>query len=296
MAMQKPFKIVGIGEILWDLLPSGKKLGGAPANFAFHAQQLGAESVVVSSVGNDGLGKEIIDRLTILNLCTDFIQINNAYSTGIVNVKLSDGIPEYTIKSGVAWDSIEWKDSLASLTQKADAVCFGTLAQRSEASQKTIRQFVKQTRPSCLRIFDINLRQNFYSKGIIEESLRLASVLKLNDEELPIVAEIFSIEGSEKIVLETLINRFQLDLVALTKGGRGSLLKTKDEESFLEVPKVEVKDTVGAGDAFTAAMAVALLSGTEFHEIHRQANQVAAYVCSQHGATPPLPDLFLEEK
>lgn len=288
MVKEQLFKIAGIGEILWDLLPSGKQLGGAPANFAFHAQQLGAKSTVVSSVGNDAPGNEILERLRSLNLCTDFIQSNQHHPTGVVDVQLTDGNPSYTIKTGVAWDYIVWETSLAALAMEADAVCFGTLAQRNEMSRQTIHQFLKQTRPECLRVFDINLRQNFYSKEIIAESLRLASVLKLNDEELPVVAEIFSIEGSEIIVLKSLMVRFGLRLIALTKGSRGSLLLTDSRQSFLEVPAVEVKDTVGAGDAFTAAMIVAILSGLPLARVHRIANEVAAFVCLHQGATPLL--------
>lgn len=290
MEPEKNLHVVGIGELLWDLLPGGRQLGGAPANFAFHAQNLGAESSMVSSVGSDDLGGEILQALRDLNLNISFIQLNPRHKTGVVKVKLSGGIPEYTIKNNVAWDFIGWAPELKFLAEKADAVCFGSLAQRNTVSRKSILHFLKKTRPGCLRVFDINLRQNYYNREIIGESMELASVLKLNDEELAVVAEIFSFKGPDGIVLEKLMERFKLELVAFTKGSRGSLLKTSGQESFLKVPKVEVSDTVGAGDAFTAAMVMAKLKGKGLTEIHRAANEVAAFVCSNTGATPTLPE------
>lgn len=293
MKPDKKYSVAGIGEILWDILPEGKKLGGATSNFAFHAQQLGAESNIVSSVGNDELGKEILDYLKELELDRDFIGILKSKETGVVNVKLEHGIPEYEIKTDVAWDFIEWNSALEELAKSVDAVCFGSLAQRSQVSRNTIQQFLKSTPENCLRIYDINLRQDFYSKEVIKSSLELASVLKLNDDELPVVAELFSIKGTEKVVLEKLIDIFDLKLVALTMGSKGSLLKTRKEGSFLKVPDVVVKDTVGAGDSFTACLAMAFLNGKSLREMHRAANEIAAFVCTQNGATPFLPEILI---
>ncbi len=295
MYATKKFQSVGIGEILWDMLPGGKKLGGATTNFAFHAHQLGVRSFIVSSVGDDAPGKEILGKLRELNLSTGYIAIHTGYETGIVQVRLEDGIPEFEIREGVAWDHIPWNTALKELAALCDAVCFGSLAQRSEMSRMTIRNFLKYTKPGCLRVCDINLRQHFYNTDIIESSLQLASVLKLNNEELAVVAENFSLSGSEKAILEILMDRFELTMIALTKGDKGSLLKTNNKESFLEVPKVKVKDTVGAGDSFTAAMVVGLLNGKPLQEIHQAANETAAYVCSQEGATPVLSERFINK-
>ena len=295
MKSDKKYKVAGIGEILWDLLPDGKQLGGATTNFAFHSHQLGARSYIVSTVGADPLGDEILGYLRKLNLTTEYISLIKGKETGVVSVKLEDGIPEFEIKEGVAWDFIPWDAALKELAESCDAVCFGSLAQRSTVSRKTIRDFLKLTKPDCLRVCDINLRQHFYSREVIESSLGLASVLKLNDEELPVFAELFSIRGPEDVILEKLIDVFGLKLIALTKGSKGSLLKTRDEESFLAVPKVEVKDTVGAGDSFTAAMITAMLNGKSVKEMHQAANEIAAFVCSREGATPVLPEILISK-
>lgn len=290
MANIKNLCVTGLGELLWDFFPDGKKPGGAPANFVFHAQNLGAIGSVVSAVGNDFLGNEIVDYFKLLGLETGNVQVDPQKQTGIVEVKLKTGIPEYKIEKDVAWDFIKWTPQLASLAGESDAVCFGTLAQRSEITRQTILKFLKTTKPDCLRVFDINLRQNFYDKKIIADSLEISSVLKLNDEEFPVLAKLFSLKGSEHCILEKLMEQFGLTLVALTKGEKGSLLKTKTEMSFLEAPKVKVVDTVGAGDSFTAALIISKLCGKSFNEMHTFANEVAAYVCTQKGATPQLPD------
>lgn len=293
MTYKEKFKVAGIGELLWDLLPDGKKFGGAPANFAFHAQSLGAESSIVSSVGNDDLGKEILNFFKSLSLNSEHVEVNPLKQTGLVNVTLTDGIPEYEIKTDVAWDYIQWTKQLEKLAGSVDAVCFGSLAQRSDVSHQTILKFLKATRSDCLRIFDINLRQDFFTCQIITSSLEMASILKLNDEELPVVAGFFSLKGSESVILEQLINQFDLQLIALTKGKKGSLLKTKTEESFLEVPEIKVKDTVGAGDAFTAALIMAKLNDKTIEEMHKFANEVASFVCTCDGATPVLPEYLV---
>jgi fructokinase len=280
---------IGIGEVLWDLLPGGKQLGGAPANFGYHVHALGAEARVVSAVGDDPLGREILDRLAALGLPTDLVAIVPA-PTGTVSVRLdAKRIPEFIIHEHVAWDAIELSDAAQQWVGRADAVCFGTLAQRSEKSRNTIRALVKRAKPSTLKVLDINLRQHYYSKNIIDASLRLANVLKINDEELMTVAELTEISGSPQDQIRELADLYQLSTVILTRGEEGSLLFRDDE--WFEHPGVpaQVADTVGAGDAFTAATILGLLARWSLEEISNRANEVAAFVCSQSGATPPLP-------
>jgi fructokinase len=292
----KKFKVAGIGEILWDLLPEGKKLGGAPANFAYHAQALGTKSIVISSVGDDPLGKEIVDQLDQFQLTTDYIEISHIYTTGTVEVKLDEnGKPDFTIHKDVAWDYISFPNKVAELAVNLDAVCFGSLAQRSENSRKSIRQVLEATSSQCLRIFDINLRQNFYNYDIINESLKSANCLKLNEDEFPIVADMFSISGSEEEILNELLSKFELKIIALTKGSEGSVLHTPEESSFLRSAEVNVVDTVGAGDAFTAALGLGLIRNFPLQTIHEKATNLSAYVCTQNGATPLLPESIMED-
>jgi fructokinase len=286
-------KILAIGEILWDLLPSGKQLGGAPANFAYHAHALGAESRVVSRVGDDPLGREIRDRLRALGLATDGVGVDTVAPTGTVSVELAaDGQPRFTIHENVAWDRLVADEASLAFVAQADAVCFGSLAQRSEPSRNCIRKLVTVAPAAALRVFDINLRQHFYSREIVEESLRLANALKLNDAELPVLAAMFGLGGGVREQLAVLAERFSLRAVALTRGARGSLLLANGDWSEHAGLIVKVVDSVGAGDAFTAAMALGLLAGRPLDGINRRANEVAAYVCSQPGATPVLPAYF----
>jgi len=286
------YKILAVGEILWDLLPSGKQLGGAPANFAYHAYALGAESRVVSRVGDDPLGREILDRLRALGLPTDSIAVDAGAPTGTVSVELAaDGQPRFTIHENVAWDRIVANDASRALAAHADAVCFGSLAQRSEPSRGSIRTLVAAaTQAKALRIFDINLRQHFYSREIVEDSLRLANVLKLNDAELPVVAQLLDLAGDERSLLEQLVARYNLKAIALTKGAQGSVLLVADTLVSRPAAKVKVVDTVGAGDAYTAAMAMGLLAGLAPERIIENAHRLAEFVCTQPGATPPLPE------
>jgi fructokinase len=290
MSKQKTkFKVAGIGEILWDMLPGGKKLGGAPANFAYHAKMLGAESFAISSVGDDSLGKEIVDQLMQNQLSSEYIQVSHLYPTG--EVKLDDqGKPDFTIHKDVAWDYISFPPHVAELARSLDAVCFGSLAQRSEVSRYSIRQMLEATPGQCLRIFDINMRQDYFNYEIIDNSLRLANCFKLNEDEFPVVAEIFSIDGDEESILNKLIKKFDLKIIALTKGSEGSILHTKNESSFLKSEKVEAIDTVGAGDSFTAAMGMGLLRELPLKIIHEQAIKLSAYVCTQKGAMPDIPE------
>ncbi len=288
------FTIVGLGEILWDMLPSGKQLGGAPANFAYHAQELGdAKSVVVSCVGNDVLGKEVLSRLKLLSLSSEHITVDKEHPTGTVRVEMDDeGNHSFTIEENVAWDYIPETPSLMELAEETDVVCFGSLAQRLPISRNTIQAFLKHIATRALCLFDINLRRPFYSKAIIKTSLSRADILKANDDELSIVASLLSIEGSVETVLEELAKRFNLRLIALTKGENGSILYSNERKKafYHSGCEVEVVDLVGAGDAFAASIAVGMLKGYDFDYINECANRVAAFVCTQSGATPRLPD------
>lgn len=283
--MKQESLVIGIGELLWDVFPDHKQLGGAPCNFAFHVSKLGLESLAISAIGQDMLGNEIVDKLDSVSLRHDIQKAN--YPTGTVKVTLSGaGIPEYEICEPVAWDFIQMKEDYESLASKAAAVCFGSLAQRGVISRDTIQSFVKLVPDSALKIFDINLRQQFYSKELLEQSLKLCNILKINDEEIKVVAQLFGLQGNDRENCEELVHRFNLKLVALTCGSEGSFLITSDQHSFIETPKVTVADTVGAGDSFTAAMVYGLLHGKSLSEVHQMAVNLSAFVCTQHGAMP----------
>jgi fructokinase len=277
--------VVGIGEILWDLLPGGKQLGGAPANFVYQAKALGAEGYIVSRIGKDKLGTEILSQLEAYGLAKSLIQVDRIHPTGIVTVHLDqEGKPRFIIHENAAWDFIEFDPSLADLTSRADAVCFGSLCQRSLVSQKTIRNFLESTRADCLRVLDINLREPFYSKNIIVSLLEKCNVLKLNDEELKTLAELLSARGRESDILARLTEQFSLELIALTKGSEGSLLFARGVQSVHHGFSVKVEDTVGAGDAFTAALVLGILQRKELDRINEEANRLASFVCTQKGA------------
>ena len=282
--------IVGIGEILWDVFPEGKILGGAPANFAYHIAQFGFEGVAVSAVGNDELGKEIHESLAEKQL-KHILEITG-YPTGTVQVTLNhSGVPQYEICENVAWDYIPLTPETEALAKSAKAVCFGSLAQRNDYSKKTINSFLDLMPDDSYKIFDINLRQHFYSKALIHQSLLKCNILKINDDEVIAVSSLF--DGTNKTeteVCETLLSVYNLDIVILTKGTEGSLVMTKTEKSYLETPKVIVADTVGAGDSFTAGFIAALLHGASIQKAHQLAVEVSAYVCTQNGAMPKFPD------
>ncbi len=288
-------RAIGLGEILWDLLPTGKQLGGAPANFAYHAQALGCHASVVSAVGgNDNLGREILDRLRALHLDTTYIQLDDQHPTGTVSVALdAAGIPSYIIHSDVAWDFIRDSDELHDLAQRADVICFGSLAQRSLISRQTIQTFLKNSRQETLRMLDINLRQTYYNETVIRNSLESANVLKINDEELQKVTDLLDLPRSEEETIQALFDAFPLRVIALSRGARGASLYTRDEASHHEGFPTEIVDTVGAGDAFTAALALGLLKREPLHRINEFANRLASYVCSQPGAMPPVPSRLL---
>jgi len=271
--------VVGIGEALWDVLPTEKKLGGAPANFAYHAGRMGYDALAISAVGRDALGDEILDKLSRKKL--EFLLPRVDYPTGTVQVTVDDrGIPSYEIKQHVAWDHIPFTPEMEAIARECKAVCFGSLAQRSLESRATILRFLDTVSPDCLKVFDINLRQQFYTRDIIEESLRRCNILKINDEELDIVSPML---GKDR---KQLITDYQLTMLVLTCGTEGSYIITPEEESFLPTPKVEVVDTVGAGDSFTGAFVASLLSGKSIREAHQKAVEVSAFVCTQAGAMP----------
>ena len=276
--------IVGIGEILWDMLPSGKALGGAPANFAYHAGRLGEEGWAVSAVGNDALGREILDLVASKGL-RNLIAVTDR-PTGTVQVTLdTHGVPTYNIMEDVAWDNIPFTPEMEELAARADAVCFGSLVQRM-ASRDSVLRFVRAMRPEALKVFDINLRQHYYSREVLEESLRLADILKINDEEIRIVAGLFGLSDDAVTACRELIGAFGLRLVILTKGPEGSEVITADDVIPQGVDDVKIVDTVGAGDSFTAAFVVAYLRGDTLAEAQRLASATASYVCSRKGAMP----------
>ena len=282
--------VVGIGEILWDLLPSGRQMGGAPANFAFHARALGAASAIVSAVGDDEPGRAILAELDRRGLdCSGIATVPTAL-TGHVAVELdAAGVPRYEIREGVAWDAIPWTPRAAELAADADAVCYGTLAQRSDSSRRTIDAFLAATRPDCLRVLDLNLRQAYYGRELVRGLLARSTVLKLNDDELRAIAGMFSLPGSEAEILEGLMSAFPLAMIALTKCAAGSLLYGPGRAARHPGVPVEAVDTVGAGDAFTAALVVGLLKRKSWANIGETANRLASHVCTRQGAWPDAP-------
>ena len=288
--------IAGIGEVLWDVYPDAAHFGGAPANFACHAASLGAEAWMVSAVGADELGDRALDSLGQRGVECASVTRDPKHATGRVLVTLdATGQASYEFAADTAWDHLSWSDQRASLARRCDAVCFGTLGQRSPISRDTIRRFVEATPPTSLKVFDVNLRQHFYDTETIESSLQIASALKLNGEELPIVAELCGIKArAPRDQLMELMSRYQLRLAALTHGPDGALLIAAGEESECPAVPTTVVDTVGAGDAFTATLVFDFLRGLPVVEINRHANAVASFVCSQPGATSRLPANLLE--
>jgi len=285
------FKVCGVGEVLWDAFPDGEKFGGAPANFTCHSHSLGAEAYVVSCIGRDPRGEKAREFLDNHGVNTSCLAGSEAHETGVVIVTLDEeGKPEYEIKEGVAWDNIPLTEEMIALALQLDAVCFGSLCQRDEVSRDTIRKFLAATGPDSLRVFDINIRQHFHNDEIIRSSLELANVLKLNDEELPIVAELIGATGEDEGIVGAIISQFDLKLVALTQGPAGALMVTPEESSFAAPSVTDVINTVGAGDAFTASMIMGFLNNKPLDQINQEANKLAAYVCTQHGAVPALPE------
>ena len=286
----KQLQVIGLGEVLWDMLPSGRQLGGAPANFAYHACSLGADGRIISRIGPDHAGREILTRLTELGIPTDCIQTDPRAPTSTVSVEVSaTGQPTYTIHEQVAWDYLTPDDSATRAVQRCDAICFGTLAQRNQPSRNAIHDLLRLAPASSLRVLDINLRQHYFSRQLIEQSLALANILKINDHELSLLAEMFSLVDDIPSALAQLANQFDLRLVACTRGANGSLLFSKGRWSDHPGHPASVIDTVGAGDSFTAAMIVGLLAGWDLDKVNDQASRVASYVASCSGGTPSLP-------
>jgi fructokinase len=282
--------MVGLGELLWDLLPSGKQLGGAPANFAYMANVLGNEGVVASRVGIDALGQEAIHKMQASAVSTSYVQKDDEYPTGTVHVSVdAEGQPEYTITEDTAWDCLQWSDSWEELAARADVVCFGTLAQRSLQSRETIRRFLDAAPEKALRICDINLRQAFYSEEVVRDSLQRAHIVKLNHLELALLTDLLGMAaGDEESRAREMRDAYGLLLVCVTRGANGSLLAGERETAVHCGQRVEVADTIGAGDAFTACLAHGFLRGSSLHEIGGRANRFAAWVASQVGGMPKI--------
>ncbi|WP_289007074.1 carbohydrate kinase [Parabacteroides sp.] len=287
MENKKPI-VVGIGELLWDVLPTGKRAGGAPINFVYHATQMGAEGYAISAVGNDLSGTEIVQELEKNHISNSLGTVE--YPTGSVMVELKEGIPTYTIIEGVAWDHIPLTQESIDLIKRADAICFGTLALRSQASKETILSLLSYAREDALRFFDINIRQSYYSKELIETLLHKANVFKINDEELVLLRDMCKLEGSDEEVCRQILQKYNLKYLVLTAGCAFSSIYTADEVSTIPTPRVEVADTVGAGDSFSGAFVYSVLTGKSLREAHQTAVETAAFVCTQEGAWPPYPN------
>ncbi|MCH5219769.1 MAG: carbohydrate kinase [Muribaculaceae bacterium] len=289
--------VIGMGEVLWDVLPEGKKLGGAPCNFAYHVSQFGLDSCAVSAIGDDALGHEIIANLDEKKVRYHIDTV--PYPTGTVQVELDqDGVPQYEIKENVAWDNIPYTAPLERLAEQTHAVCFGSLAQRNVVSRNTINRFLDAMpdNKDTLVVFDVNLRQGFYNKEILCNSMERCNILKINDEELVTVSRLFGYPGIDlQDKCWILLGKYNLKMLILTCGINGSYVFTPGNVSFQPTPTVEVADTVGAGDSFTAAFIASILKGKSVGEAHRKAVEVSAYVCTQNGAMPVLPKTLVED-
>ena len=282
--------VVGLGEALWDVLPEGKKLGGAPANFAYHAGQfLGQENTLaISALGEDKLAEETIESLEEHGL--RYLMPRVPYPTGTVQVQLDEqGIPTYVIRENMAWDNIPFTPEIEEVARQCRAVCFGSLAQRNVVSRENIHRFLDATPKDCMKIFDINLRQNFYTREVIQESIQRCNILKINDEELVTIGRMFGYPGLDiENKCWLILGKYNLDMLVLTCGTNGSYVFAPGQMFFRETPKVQVADTVGAGDSFTGAFCSAILTGKTIAEAHKLAVEVSAYVCTQNGAMPKV--------
>jgi fructokinase len=287
--------MVGLGEVLWDLLPSGKALGGAPANFAYMATVFGNRGIVASRLGNDDLGNEAYQAMNNVGLNTAYVQVDDQHETGVAGVLLdSEGQPNFTIKRQVAWDYLQWTPAWEELSSRVDVVCYGSLAQRSPTSASTIERFLKNTPSKALRICDANLREPFYSVDTLRRSFQFADILKLNEQELFQVSSSFELGGDDEIELsKKLLCKFDLNLICVTKGAHGSLLVSENEVVAHHGIDAKVADAIGAGDAFTACVAHHYIQGCSLEEISELANRFAAWVATQVGATPPVSDAQL---
>lgn len=283
--------ICSIGEVLWDVYPKCKTPGGAPANFAYHTIQNNHRAILVSSVGDDNNGNELLAFLQAKGIHTEYIQISDKYPTGTVQVSISEGIPNYNIYENTAWDNIVISEKLLELAQSADAICFGTLASRNSISQNTICSFLDSSSKSCLKILDVNLRQQYYSKELLEEYLSRADILKINDEELDIIAELFNLQGDEAVIIETLRTTFAIKAVLLTLGAQGAIYYAENEKYHCSAVKnIDVVSTVGCGDSFTAAFVCHYLNGATPQEAIDQAAKTASFVAQKADAMPDYSD------
>lgn len=285
--------IVGIGELLWDMLPEGKRAGGAPINFVYHATQLGAKGYAISAVGNDMIGQEILAELDKSRIM-HFVQANS-FPTGTVEVQLNNGIPSYQIIENVAWDHIPLSQEALEIVKRADAVCFGTLALRHPDSRQTIKALLNAAPEKAYKFFDINLRSSYYSAELTDELLQTANVFKINDDEMTVVRELFSLSGSDEEICLELLHKYQLRYLIFTAGEKYSIIFHQNQRSYLATPKVKVADTIGAGDAFSGAFIEGLLTGKTMRDAHKEAVATAAYVCTQSGAWPKYNFKRIEE-
>lgn len=277
--------IVGIGELLWDMLPTGKRAGGAPVNLVFHATQLGAQGCAISAVGRDDLGDELLNVMDAHSI--KYILPRVDYPTGTVQVTLKQGIPSYDIVENVAWDYIPVTDEAKEMVSKADAIAYGTLALRNNVSHESICTLLRSAPKETLKYYDINLRQNYYSYAMIEELLQLANILKINDEELEVLLPMFGLEKkSHDEVAQWFIEKYKLHYFILTAGGDFSTIYSKEAKSYIKTPKVKVVDTVGAGDSFSGAFLCSILKGVTMREAHKKAVEIGAFVCTKSGAWP----------
>jgi fructokinase len=303
MTLSEPRLVLGIGELLWDVFPERRLLGGAPANFTVMAGRLGNHAAMLSRIGRDDLGRRAIATLDPLPVDTSHVQADSAHETGRVTVALREGQPEYTIHEPSAWDFLELSDEWVQLAERADAICFGSLAQRGAVSRQTIQSLVAQTAATCVRVFDVNLRAPFYSAEVLQESLELATVVKMNDAEVPMVLNLLDLPAEDEPVASKLragagrlFAEFpDLKMVAITRGGSGSLLMTREQWNEHPGIATKVADTIGAGDAFTAAMTHYLLRGAGLAVLNEAGNRWGSWMASQAGAMPVLPDAVRDE-
>lgn len=290
----KRHRVIGIGEIVWDVFGADMKKGGAPINFAYYCSRLGADAGIISAVGDDAPGRKVLKELSETGLDVSGVR-TNGYPTGKVIVSIdANGVPSYDIRTGVAWDNMVFSERDSSEAMRADAVCWGSLAQRNEVSRNFISKFLDGLNAGCLKVFDINLRQNYYSDSVVTGSIMKADVLKMNEDELPVVAEICGIHGTPDSVIRTLIKDFDLKYVIYTCGDKFSeIFSNEGEKSHMDTPETVVADTVGAGDSFTAAFVMGYLRGEPLSRIHMSAVNISSYVCSCAGAINPLPEEVL---
>lgn len=285
----KKLKVIAVGEIVWDMLPAGKQLGGAPLNFAFFSKELGAEAYAVSAIGNDVLGDEALAVASATGVNLDYLQRNNLPTSRVLISLDSEGVPQYEIVENVAWDALECPQMILDLVKDASVMCWGSLAQRSVTSRQSVLAMLAAAPKECVKVFDINIRQHYYSREVIETSLGYADILKLNEDELPLVASLLGLSGQERDIVRQLIEKYALKYLVYTHGADFSeVYSATGEYSHVPTPKVKVVDTVGAGDSFTAVFVTSILQGLSMAESHARAVEVSAYVCTQNGAINPL--------